>query len=141
MNAICHEMPLALLNPITEPSLNLSVREGINRRLEASFKANNDSSVGTMKFTYNDLRVSILNQKDGEVKEEKFLSFLINTLALKSDNPRRGRILIPSRFTHHRDKQRSIVGYCWRSIYAGIQVSLGMKDKEKQPEEDEQRTN
>jgi hypothetical protein len=141
LNATCEEMPLSLLNPITEPSLNLSIKEGINRKLEASFEANGDSSVGTLKFAYNDLKVSILNTRDGEIREGKFVSFLVNTLALKSDNPRRGRILLPARFTFHRDKQRSIVGYSWKSIYSGIQSALGIKQKESTEETDQNNNN
>jgi uncharacterized protein YjbI with pentapeptide repeats len=136
MNAQCYQIPLKTLNPITEPGLKLSIREGLNQKLEASFTANNDSSVGTMKFAYNDLKVSILNKKNGEVREGKFISFLVNTLALRSDNPRKGRILMPVKFKFYRDKQRSVVGYCWRSVYAGIQATLGIKEKETKPEDE-----
>ncbi|HKM92256.1 MAG TPA: hypothetical protein VJY41_01255 [Prolixibacteraceae bacterium] len=131
VNAVCHEMPLYLLNPITEPGLKLSVREGINKRMEVYFEANNDSSIGSMRFAYNDLKISVLTNKDGELREDKFLSFLINSVALKSDNPKTGRLMLPAKFVNHRDKQRSVVGYIWQSVYAGIKSTFGLKDKGK----------
>ncbi|HOO84694.1 MAG TPA: hypothetical protein PLS94_09030 [Prolixibacteraceae bacterium] len=124
------QMPLSLLNPITEPGLKMSIREGINQKLEVNFKANGDSAIGSMRFAYNDLRISVLSNKSGKLREEKFLSFLVNSMALKSDNPKPGRILLPVRFINYRDKQRSVIGYSWKSVYAGIQATFGIKNKE-----------
>lgn len=129
-NGICQQMPLNILNPVTEPSLKLSIREGFSQKLEVNFEANGDSAIGNMRFAYNDLKIYFLSEKDGELKEEKFISFLINSMALKSDNPKPGRIMMPARFKNHRDKQRSVVSYCWKSVYFGIKSTFGIKDKE-----------
>lgn len=131
------KMPLNVLNPITEPGLKMSVKEGTNQRMEVLFKANEDSAVGSMRFAYNDLKISVLSNRDGELREDKFLSFIVNSMALKSDNPKPGRILLPSRFVNYRDKQRSVIGYCWQSVYSGIKSTFGIKDKEKEKTESE----
>ncbi|MFA9391823.1 MAG: hypothetical protein ACERKD_18575 [Prolixibacteraceae bacterium] len=128
--AICGKMPLSTLNPIAEPGLKLSIKEGINHKMEVYFEANEDSSIGNIRFAYNDLKISVLSARDGELKEGKFISFLVNSIALKTDNPKPGRILLPAKFVNHRDKQRSVVGYCWRSIYSGIKATMGIKEKE-----------
>ncbi|MCF8363050.1 MAG: hypothetical protein K9G70_10555 [Prolixibacteraceae bacterium] len=132
--ATSHEMPLNIFNPITEPGMNLSIKEGINRKLTTSFEANGDSAIGTMRFMYNDLKISVLNTKDGVQKEGKFVSFLINTMALKSDNPKRGNFVLPVKYKNHRNKRRSVVGYCWRSIFAGMKATLGLKEDEEGPQ-------
>jgi len=129
-NATCFEMPLQTLNPITEPGMNLSIKDGINRKLTTSFEANGDSAIGTMRFKYNDLKISVLNTRNGVKKEGKFVSFLINTIALKSDNPKRGNFVLPVKYKNYRNKRRSIVGYCWRSIFAGMKETLGLKKEE-----------
>lgn len=131
------QMPLSFLNPITEPGLKMSIREGINQKLEVNFKANSDSAIGSMRFAYNDLRISVLSNKSGKLREEKFLSFLVNSMALKSDNPKTGRILLPVKFVNYRDKQRSVIGYSWKSVYAGIQATFGIKNKENEQKEAE----
>lgn len=128
--AICGPMPLNALNPIAEPGLKISIREGMNQRMEVYFEANEDSATGNIRFAYNDLKIGVLSMRDGTIKEDRFISFLVNSIALKTDNPKPGRILIPARFTNQRDKQRSVVGYCWKSIYAGMKATLGIKDKE-----------
>jgi len=129
-NAMIQQMPLNILNPITESSLKLSIKEGFSHKLEINFEANGDSAIGQMRFAYNDLKISFLSEKDGELKEEKFISFLINSMALKSDNPKPGRIMMPARFQNHRDKRRSVVSYCWKSVYSGIKSTFGIKEKE-----------
>jgi hypothetical protein len=129
-NTTCYEMPLKILNPITEPGMNLSIKEGTNRKLNTSFEANGDSAIGTMHFMYNDLKISVLNNKNGVQKESKFVSFLINTMALKSDNPKRGNFVLPVKYKNFRNKRRSVVGYCWRSIFAGMKATLGLKEDE-----------
>jgi hypothetical protein len=131
-NATCYEMPLKILNPITEPGMNLSIKEGLNRKLTTSFEANGDSAIGTMRFMYNDLKISVLNNKNGVQKEGKFVSFLINTMALKSDNPKRGNFVMPVKYKNYRNKRRSVVGYCWRSIFAGMKATLGLKEDEEE---------
>lgn len=124
-------MQLAEFNPITEPGLKLSIREGYTPSMQVFFEANGDSAIGQMRFYYNDLKISVLNKKGDTLKEGKLASFLVNSIALKSDNPRHGNLILPSRFVKHRDKQRSVVGYCWQSVYAGIKSTLGIKEKDK----------
>jgi hypothetical protein len=131
-NATCHEMPLEILNPITEPGMNLSIKEGINHKLTTSFEANGDSAIGTMRFMYNDLKISVLNTRNGIQKEGKFVSFIINTMALKSNNPKRGSFVLPVKYKNYRNKRRSVVGYCWRSIFAGMKATLGLKEDERE---------
>jgi len=129
--ASCGTMALSELNPIIEPGMKVSVREGMCRNLEVEFEANEDSSSGQMGFAYDGLKISVLSAKEGMVKEERFLSFLINNLALKDQNPRQGKELIPVGFNNARDKQRSVIHYVWRSVYAGIKETFGLKEKEK----------
>lgn len=129
-SAFCGPMPLNALNPIAEPGLKLSIKEGLNQKMEVYFEANEDSASGNIRFAYNDLKISVLSNRDGELKEGKLISFLVNSIALKSDNPKPGRILMPAKFVNYRDKQKSVVGYCWRSIYSGIKSTLGIKEKE-----------
>ena len=128
--ASCGPMPLNVMNPIIEPGLKISIKEGMNQKMEVYFEANEDSSIGNILFAYNDLKISVLSSRDGEIREGKLISFLVNSIALKTDNPKPGRILLPAKFENHRDKQRSVVGYCWKSIYAGIKATLGIKEKE-----------
>jgi hypothetical protein len=130
VDAECGPMPLQLMNPVTEAGMNLSIKEGFNNKLTAYFEADEDTASGFMKFSYSDLKISILNEKNGSKNEDKFISFIANTFAVKSDNPRSGKELVPVKINVRRGKQRSFIGYCWNTIYTGIKNTLGMKEKE-----------
>lgn len=110
--------------------MKLSIREGFNKNLTTYFEANEDSSFGTMKFSYSDLKISVLNDKDGSINEDKFISFLANTFAVKSDNPRPGKMLTPVNVKAKNNKQRSFINYCWSSVFSGIKNTFGLKEKE-----------
>ncbi len=129
--ASCGTTALLKLNPIIEPGMKISVREGICRKLEVDFVADEDSSSGRMGFAYDGLKITVLSAKEGMIKEERFLSFLVNNLALKDQNPKQGKEMIPVEFNNARDKQRSVINYIWRSVYAGIKETFGLKEKEK----------
>ena len=129
-SATCGKMPLMLANTIAEPGLKLSIKDGINQKLEVNFIANEDSAYGNMRFYYNDLKVAVLGNKHGELKEQALISFVANTL-VNSDNPRQpGKPVEMGYFINKRDKQRSIIQYCWRSIFEGMKPSIGMKEKD-----------
>lgn len=129
-SATCGKMPLMLANTISEPGLKLSIKDGINQKLEVNFIANEDSAIGNMRFYYNDLKVGILEQKNGKLKEQGLITFVANTL-VNSDNPRQpGKPVEMGYFINKRDKQRSIIQYCWRSIFEGMKSSIGMKEKD-----------
>lgn len=130
VEAECGPMSLQLMNPVTEPSMKLSIKEGFNNKLTTYFEADEDTSSGFMKFSYSDLKISVLNDKDGSMNEDKFISFIANTFAVKSDNPRQGKDLIPVNVKARHDKQRSFVNYCWVSVFSGIKNTFGLKEKE-----------
>jgi endonuclease V-like protein UPF0215 family len=123
-------MALQLMNPVTEPSMKLSIKEGANNKLTTYFEANEDSAVGTMKFSYSDLKISVLSDRDGMVNEDKFISFLANTFAVKSDNPRPGKTITPVSVKARHSDQRSFINYCWSSVFSGLKNTFGMKEKE-----------
>jgi hypothetical protein len=131
--AECGPMPMFLLNSITEPSMNLLVKEGNNNHLTTYFEANEDSSWGQLRFSYSGLKISVLSEKEGVKKEDRFTSFLVNTLALRSDNPRGGRPIEPVQVEVKRDKEQSFINYLWISAFSGIKNTFGIKEKEEQP--------
>lgn len=129
VNAECGYLPFSELSSITEPGLMLSIKEGYNKKLEVNFEANEDSSSGEIKFAYNDLKITVLSNKEGKIKEEKFISFLANTLAVKADNPSGKKEIVPQKFVVMHDPKRSFINYCWNSILSGIKETFGIKEK------------
>ncbi len=132
VSAECDYIPFEKLNNVTEPALLISIKEGYNEKLGLYFEAQEDSSEGNIKFAYKDLKISVLSEKEGRLIEDKFISFLANTVAVRSDNPPPGKLLFPLKFYAKRDKTQSIVNYMWLNLYAGIKATFGLKDKPEQ---------
>lgn len=124
---------LPVLNPALEPLSSVSIRSGHVDDFRFSFKADNSIATGQLYFGYNDLKISILENKDGNVREAWFVSFLANSLMLKSRNPR-GKELVPDEMNFRRDEKRSVINYWWNTIFSGIRNTLGLKDKQEDQE-------
>jgi hypothetical protein len=133
-------MPLSAFNPITETGMKLTIKEGFSNQMEAYFEANEDSAFGTLSFAYTDLKVSVLTEKKGQVKEDKLVSFLANSM-MKSENPKQGKELIPVELKSYRIKQRSIINNSWLTLFNGLKLTLGFKEKEKEKAKHDQTGN
>lgn len=118
---------MTLLNPVTRNMAGIEIRSGQLKRFEFDFEANNTQANGKLRFAYDDLRVSILEQKDGDTRKDKFASFLTNNLVLKSKHPRT-RILLPDEIKFERDPKRSVINYWWKSVFSGAKNTFGIKE-------------
>jgi len=118
---------MRIVNPVLEPLALVSIRSGKVNRFDFDFSANQTSSNGQLFFGYDDLKISVLEMKDGNTKESKFASFLANSLLLRSKNPR-GKELLPDEIAFTRDQKRSVLNYWWKSIFSGIRNTLGIKE-------------
>jgi hypothetical protein len=125
---------MQILNPILEPLALISIRSGHVDQFQFNFSADQTKSSGNLLFGYNDLRISVLENKKGNTKEVKFASFLANSLLLRSKNPK-GKELLPDEISIPRDQKRSILNYTWKSVFSGIRNTLGIKDnKQEEPD-------
>jgi hypothetical protein len=120
---------LEALNPVTEYNAQIMIRSGELNRFDFNFQADSLRAAGKLWFAYNNLRISILEQKNGDTKEAKWLSFLANNLMLKSKNPRT-KILEPDDIYFERDPKRSIINYWWKTIFSGAKNTFGIKNEE-----------
>ncbi len=120
---------LTILNPVTRNAAGIAVRSGHLNRFDFNFTANQIQADGKLRFAYDDLKITILEQKDGDTREAKLLSFLTNNLVLRSKHPRTS-ILLPDEISFTRDPQKSIVNYWWKSIFSGAKNTFGIKENE-----------
>jgi len=125
---------MRILNPILEPLAKISIRSGKVDQFKFSFSADSSKATGNLILGYNDLKISVLELKNGNPKEAKFLSFLANSLMLRSKNPK-GKELLPEEINFQRDHKRSVLNYCWKSIFSGIRGVLGIKDNKQEKQE------
>lgn len=122
---------MRILNPVLEPLSSVSIRSGKVDRFEFNFVADKNKATGSLLFGYNDLRISVLETKKGNIKESKLASFLANSLLLRTKNPR-GKELLPDEISFQKDQTRSDLNYWWKSVLSGIRNTLGIKDSKQQ---------
>jgi len=122
---------IRILNPVLEPLASVSIRSGRVNRFDFNFSSDKTSATGQLFFGYDDLRISVLETKNGNIKEARFASFLANSLLLRSKNPR-GKELLPEKINVQRDQKRSVLNYLWKSVFSGIRNTLGIKENKQE---------
>ncbi|MFV0376603.1 MAG: hypothetical protein ACK5JD_04785 [Mangrovibacterium sp.] len=119
---------LTAMNPITENGASISVRSGQLNRFDFEFSGDSVMTNGKLRFLYEDLKINILAHRNGNTKEARFLSFLANSLMLRSNSPRTKNWL-PDEIYYRRDPNKSTLNYWWKSIFSGAKNSFGVKEE------------
>jgi hypothetical protein len=135
------EFKLAEINSILETNAFITVETGVIRRGEWYFTADKNRAIGEMTLQYNDLKVRLLDERTLEVAggRKGILTFVVNVLALRSNNPRKlFNRLVSSTIYHRRDTDKFIFNYMWRATFSGLMGSSGIgQPKIPRKEEDE----
>lgn len=119
------------LNPLTEPMGPARIEDGQVRGLQFNFSGNDYSMNGNMRLLYDDLKVALL-EKDKGAKEwdKKSLTSFVANLLIKNSNPKdEDEAPRDVTVTNDRDTNRSIFNAAWKTIFKGIQETIGVKKK------------
>jgi hypothetical protein len=122
---------MRIFNPVLEPLALISIRSGRVNRFDFNFSANQRSASGELYFGYDNLKIGVLEMKDGNTRESPFTSFLANSLLLRNKNPR-GKEFLPEEILFNRDQKRSVLNYWWKSVFSGVKNTLGLKDNKQE---------
>ncbi|WP_143962587.1 hypothetical protein [Litoribacter populi] len=123
------EFELALINPILETNAFATARRGVIKEANWEFIADDKSARGEMTIKYNKLNLRLLNERTLEhgTGRKRILSWVINALAVRSNNPRRlFNHLVTSTIYEPRDDSRFIFNYWWRATMSGLKGSVGL---------------
>jgi hypothetical protein len=117
------ELDLKVMNNTLENLAFVRFNDGHLNSLEFSIYAGEYTSAGDLVMTYENLGLRLLdNETLTEGNTEKILSFLANTLAIRSNNtgedPRVGEI------SFEREKDRSMFNYWWSTIQSGLMDTI-----------------
>ena len=129
INAQMGEFDLEYLNTILESNAFVRVRSGKINGADWSFTADDKKGVGRMVLLYSDLKLDLLDERTLEIGtgRKAILTFVLNTFAVRSNNPRRYlRKPISSKIYEPRDDKRFIFNYWWRTTFSGLKGSLGL---------------
>ncbi|MCX6328171.1 MAG: hypothetical protein NTZ85_01470 [Bacteroidia bacterium] len=120
------------LNPILEKNAFIYVTSGTIDSMSFSFTANNAKATGKMTILYHGLDIAVKNKRtdDTTAFRERFISLITNRKVLDS-NPIPDEDIREGIIDYERDPEKSLFGYCFKSILSGVKSSLVKSPKKK----------
>lgn len=114
------EMNLSLLNPVITPLTKIEIESGKVNGMNFHISGNAQEATTDVEFLYENLKITLLREKDGRLKKAFVLSDIINGVLVRKNNLLGDRVR-SGRATVERDIYRSQFNYLWRSLFAGIE--------------------
>ncbi|MEL6253742.1 MAG: hypothetical protein AAFR87_17165 [Bacteroidota bacterium] len=118
------------LNSIMIPAGRIRIKQGKIKSTKFEVFADKYESRGNMVMRYNDLKVSVLDEKGGEtdaIKRKPLLSAIANTLVVKQDNPNR-RFLRYGKIRYEVNPEKGFVNHWVQAVLSGVKSSVGMEE-------------
>ena len=117
-----------VLNTLAEPMGPASIEEGHLNGMTFNLQGSDQSMDGSVKMLYEDLDVALLEKDKGATEtDKKFLTSLIANLVIKNSNPKGDDEIRVQQVHLSRDVNRSLFNLCWKTIFKGIQGTVGIK--------------
>ena len=134
------KLDLTSLNPLTTNLLGIGIIKG-KGSTDIQYIAGTDSTAkGSLVFRYKKLRVMPYSRKKEKLKKgvlSPLISFMINDLVVKSNNPKFARKPRVGQVYFERDTQKSVVNYVWKSVLSGLMSTMGFNTKAQKQERKE----
>ena len=135
---------LKSLNGITKNLMGVIVRKG-KGSVDIPYVSGNDSlSKGRMVFKYHQLKFGLYNRKKAENYKgiaTPFINFMLNSIMIRSNNPRLfGKTQIGIIY-FARDKRKSFFNYIWKSLLSGTLSTMGFNTRQQRQERKEFKKN
>ncbi|WP_209331234.1 hypothetical protein [Lunatimonas salinarum] len=141
LEASIGEFELSAIHSILETNAFVTVESGLIRGGEWHFAADKHRAIGEMTLRYNDLKVRLLDERTLEVARGRkgVLTFVVNALALRSNNPRKlFSRLVSSNIYQRRDTSKFIFNYLWKATFSGLMGSSGISQPKIPRKEEEE---
>ena len=120
------------LNALAEPMGPATIEEGHFNGMTFNLQGNDYSMDGNVKMLYENLDVVILEKDKGATEtDKKFLTSLIANFAIKNSNPKGDDEVRVQQVHLSRDVNRSLFNLCWKTIFKGIQGTVGIRQATK----------
>lgn len=120
------------LNELVVPMGMAKIKKGSVKKLDFKLKGNNYRADGSVTVLYDDLKIDFLELDDERKMNKKHLTSFISNIIIKDSNPDDGETRI-GEVHHDRDMNRSFYNLIWKSIFEGINKTIGNKRKMKRP--------
>jgi hypothetical protein len=121
----------SLLNRITVPLSEFMLKRGTIQRGTAEVSGNNKGTHGKGELLYNDLYLVAVEKekgKPGGVDKKGALSFIVNSVLIKNNNPSKGEAPRRVDFDFTRESKLTFMSLVWKTIFIGILKTIGLPE-------------
>jgi hypothetical protein len=130
INGTIQSLDATILNQLSKPMALVEINSGTVHSLDFNLIGNDNRIKGIVRLLYDDLKIKVL-KKDEESKEyktKKMMSLMANIVAINA-NPGKNKPVRIVTVSHPRDIYRSIFNFIWKSIFEGVQKTVGIDGK------------
>lgn len=129
LKAHLHKFDLKDLNQLITPMASARVEDGYVKSLTFSTDASSTGATIDMLMLYNDLNISVLRNKDGELTTNTLVSTIANKVIKKNNPDKKNRKPRQIHVTIERDAYHSTFNYLWQILQPAVVESVGFSQK------------
>jgi hypothetical protein len=130
VNGNMGSLDATILNSLSKPMALVEVHSGTVTSLDFNLIGNDNRIKGIVRLLYNDLTIKILkkDEESADYKKKKVMSLMANIMVINA-NPGKNKPVRIVTVSHPRDIYRSIFNFIWKSIFEGVQKTVGIDGK------------
>ena len=124
---------LSILNPLTTNLLGIGIVKGRGSVHVNSVVGGDSIALGSLVFRYKNLRLLPYSRNKERLRSgalSPLLSFMINDLVVKSNNPRFARKPREGQVYFVRDTRKGVINFVWKGVLSGVSSTLGFNNRE-----------
>lgn len=120
-----------VLNQVLKPLAQIEITTADIRSLAFNFKIDQNKSVGTVDFRYDNLKVKLLMLEDegALISKRKLASTLATTVIINSGNPDGIGKYTKGNVYYNRPQSYAFFKIIWKSLFQGIKTSAGVSQE------------
>jgi len=122
VDASLQSLDAPALDSVMRPLAKASMRSFHLDRLDAHITGDEGGAKGDVRLRYDHLRVELLKTgpDSGSLSKKPLLSFLVNRIAVREDNPSGTKPERTAPAVSTRDPQKSFFNLIWKTLYDGV---------------------
>jgi WD40 repeat protein len=119
-----------IFNPLSKPMALVEINSCNIKHLNFQLSCTDHQANGSVRLLYDDLKIKLLKKDDPEEGKQvkKVASFLAN-MSIINSNPAKNKPVRVSTVSHPRNIYASMYNLIWKSIFEGVQKTIGLNGK------------
>jgi hypothetical protein len=130
VNGTLGAVDATIFNPLSKTMALVQINSGNINHLDFQLTCDDYKGIGSVRLLYDDLKIKLLkmDDPDGRMQIKKVASFLAN-MSIINSNPVKKKPVRVVTVSHPRNVYASMYNLIWKSIFEGVQRTIGLDGK------------